>query len=113
MLGHPTSDEGVDQRRLSGARRAADDREERCVTAEHARDHVVLELVDQLDLTGPLLVRAGQLEREAEVLESVVELGECRDQLALPTGKVSHRDGTTCPGNATNGRASAMRATYS
>ena len=46
--GDAGADEGVDQRRLARAGRAADDREQRRVEGHQARDHVVLELVDHL-----------------------------------------------------------------
>src|SRR6478609_9681349 len=71
--GDAGADQRVDQRRLAGAGGAADDREERRVEGHQARDDVVLELVDHLRAGAALLVRSGELEREASFLQGTAQ----------------------------------------
>ena len=123
-VGDAGADQGVDQRRLAGAGRAADDREQRRVEGHQARDHVVLELVDHLGAGAALLVGPGELERQPGLLQGAAQahqrghhrrrgvggtplLGDLLGGLVRsllgglvvgPVVVVGHRVGTTCPG---------------
>ena len=109
-LGHDRTDEGVDQRGLAGAGRAADHREQRRLEGDDAWDDVVLELVDHLGPGEAMVLDARQLERQHGALQRRTQAHEGRDHLRTTRG-VGHRMGTTCPGNAIDGLVSLMRAT--
>ena len=107
--GDAGADERVDQGRLPGPGRAADDRQQRRVERHQAGDDVVLELVDHLRARRALLVRARQLERELHVLEGAAHPHEGGHHRGRGLGRVTpggrgaglllgHRVGTTCPG---------------
>jgi hypothetical protein len=75
----PLADEGVDQCRLAGPRRAADHGEHRGVDAAQPGQHIVLELVDDLLPQHPGGGDVGHLQRQgqlAQLLAQPVEGGE-------------------------------------
>ena len=74
--GHLGADERVDQRRLAGTGGAAHDREHGRVDGHHPRDDVVLELLDHGLPRRPLLVGAGQVQRQGDLGQRLMELDE-------------------------------------
>ena len=129
-LGDPVPDQGVDQRRLAGAGRAADHGQQRRLQRGHARDHVVLELVDHLaaGLRGARPSRAGRAAARSCCRAScrrtrAVNMTSVGRLTARPTASrgvggrrvedrgVAHRVGTTWPGKAIVGRTALIRAT--
>jgi hypothetical protein len=63
-LAHAGTDEAIDQGRLACPRRAAYDREQRCLDLDESRNNVVVELLDDRVPLCSGYRRVGSLERE-------------------------------------------------
>jgi len=70
-------------------------------------------LVDHLAVADALVGDARELERQHRVLESAAQPHHRGQHLGALHRLGTHRWGTTCPGNAIDGRTAAIRATYS
>ncbi len=66
---HHSADQGVDESRLAGPRRAADHGQERRAPLPHARQEVVVEVGEQASGMRPVLLRPGQAEGQAQLPE--------------------------------------------
>ena len=86
------TDDGVDQGRLARAGGPADDGEQRGVDGPQARQHVVVELLEELAAGGLGRGAAGHVERQPRPLDGVAQTLDGGDQrLHVPV----HRHGAS------------------
>ena len=87
----PGTDDRVDQGRLAGAGGPADDGEQRGVEGAQARQHVVVELVQQGGLVGPGSDRLDEVERQARTRDLLPQLPDGRDERLSVGARGRHR----------------------